>query len=165
MGSETGYIISYVKVCPGAIGHCDILGTPSYSCDSFCKSPCQWRLVPSSGPVMALVNLTVRLELVHRVLKRTSSNTHAFNPIAPISFDERCGELTIDEQPVFGVPIRRRDFTSDSKVIAPRPTIARHLWRGLRAIRRVVPWASSTSLKESQYATTQTSEILMQLTP
>ena len=99
------------------------------------------------------------------VLNRTSSNTRAFNPIAPISLDERCGELAIDEQPVFGVPIRRRDFTSDSKIIAPRPAVARHRWRGLRAIRRVVPWTSSTSLKESQYATIQTSEIAMQLTP
>ena len=98
-----------------------------------------------------------RLELVYQVLDLTSSNKRAFNPITPISFDERCGKLAIDEQPIFGVPIRRRDFTSDSKIIVPRPAIVRHRWGSLRAIRRIFPWASSPWLEESQYVTIHTS--------
>lgn len=91
------------------------------------------------------------LELVPQMLDLTSSSQRAFNPIAPIGFDERCRELPIDEQPVFGVPIRRRDFTLDSKIIVPRPAIARHRWRSLRAIRRIVPWAVSAWLEECQH--------------
>ena len=94
-----------------------------------------------------------RLELVHQMLNLTSSNKLTFNPIAPISLDERCRELAIDEQPVFGVPICRRDLTSDSKIIVPRPAITRHRWRSLRAIRRIVPRAASAWLEECQYVT------------
>ena len=93
------------------------------------------------------------LQLVHQILNLVSSNTRAFNPIAPISLDERCRELAIDEQPIFGVPIRRRDFASDSKIIVPRPAITGHRWRSLRAIRRMFPWASSAWLEECQYIT------------
>ena len=91
------------------------------------------------------------LQLVHQILSLISSNTRAFNPIAPISLDERCRELAIDEQPIFGVPICCRDFTSDSEIIVPRPAITRHRRRSLRAIRRITPRASSAWLGESQY--------------
>ena len=91
------------------------------------------------------------LELVHQILNLTCSNKRAFNPIPPIRFDERCRELPIDEQPIFGVPIRCRDFTLDSKIIVPRPAKARHRWRSLRAIRRIVPRATSAWLEESQH--------------
>ena len=91
------------------------------------------------------------LELVHQMLDSARSNERAFNPVAPISFDEWCRELPIDEQPIFGVPIRRRDFTLDSKIIVPCPAIARHRWRSLRAIRRIVPRAGSAWLEESQH--------------
>ena len=92
-----------------------------------------------------------RLELVHQMLNLTRSNKRTFNPIAPVSFDERCRELAIDEQPILGVPIRRRDFTTDSKIIVPRPAITGHRWRNFRAIYRIVPRATSAWLEESQY--------------
>ena len=49
---------TYVKDFPGAIGHCETLGTPSYSWDPYCKNPCQCSVVPSSGPVIVFVNFT-----------------------------------------------------------------------------------------------------------
>ena len=91
------------------------------------------------------------LQLVHQILNVVSSYTRTFNPIAPISLDERCREFAIDEQPVFGVPIRRRDFASHSKIIVPRPAITGHRWRSLRAIRRIIPWTASAWLEECQY--------------
>jgi len=52
---------THVKVDPGAIGHWLILGTPSIQGVSFCSSPCQWMLVPSSGPEILLWTVTSEL--------------------------------------------------------------------------------------------------------
>ena len=97
-----------------------------------------------------------RSESVNSMLILTTSMKRAFNPITPISFDERCRELAIDEQPIFGVPICRRYLTLESELIAPRPAMFRHRWWYLRAIRRIVPGAFSARLEESQYLTIHT---------
>ena len=51
----------YVRLMPGAIGHCETAGTPSSQGVPVCSRPCQWSEVPSSGPVMALLTVTVMM--------------------------------------------------------------------------------------------------------
>ena len=69
----------YVNVDPGAIGHCEIPGTPSIQGVPFCSKPCQWIAVPSSGSVNAFVTVTSIV-------------------IAPISLYGWTGELVINQE-------------------------------------------------------------------
>ena len=63
------------------MGHCETLGTPSIQGRSLWRKPCQCMAVPSKGPAMLL--LTVTIDVI-RWMSKLRGYSLTFNPVTPI---------------------------------------------------------------------------------
>ena len=108
----------YVKLPPGAIGHWDTLGTPSYQGVPVCSIPCQWRLVPSSGPVILFVTLTRFRNVSGKLDTLMGQALPTLNPVTPISLDERPRKLAINKNAaLLQISVRRKFSSANCKII------------------------------------------------